>query len=168
MLIILKIEIPVTEPKLSAISIMKVNLVPCICVGLIVIGAIGYVIFRDKLRSSKEFPVTINECKSINYENLSFLATYVIPLICFPMDNNRQIVVMFSVIMIIGCIFVKTNLFYSNPSLVLMGFSVYSISDKSKKLKDAVVIVKGKLQSGDKISYLPLGDNVYFAKRLKS
>ncbi len=167
MLIVLKADVSFLESKSGIWVGIKENWVPCICLFLIIIGVVGYAVFRDRLRSSKEFPVTLVECKSINYENLSFLATYVIPLICFPMEKDREIFVMFAVIVIIGCIFVKTNLFYSNPSLVLMGFSVYSVNDKSAKLKDAVVIVKGKLEAGDNISYLSLGDNVYFAKKLK-
>ena len=168
MLIVLKTNVSVITSESDVWMVIKANYVPCICIILILVGAVGYVVFRDKLRSSKELPVTIIECKSINYENLSFLATYVIPLICFPMEEDREIFVMFTVIVIIGCIFVRTNLFYSNPSLVLMGFSIYSINSKTAHLQDAVVIIKGKLQPGDKISYLPLGDNVYFAKKYKN
>lgn len=165
MLIILKADYSVIMTGKNILTVIKHNVVSGVCICAIIVGIIGYLIFRDRLRSSKEFPITIKECKSINYENLSFLTTYVIPLICFPMETAREIVVMFLLIIAIGCIFIKTNLFYSNPSLVLLGFSVYQISDKSQKLVDAVVIAKGKLQIGDKISYLALGDNVYFAKK---
>ena len=127
----------------------------------------GIYTFLDTLNNAKNLPVEIQECESVNYENLSFLATYIIPLVCFPMETGREIFVMFSVIIVIGCIFVKTNLYYTNPSLVLLGFNVYKVTCKSKSaFGGGIVILKGKLEKNDNIKYMSLSDNVYFARRL--
>lgn len=93
----------------------------------------GIYTFLDTLNNAKNLPVEIQECESVNYENLSFLVTYIIPLVCFPMETGREIFVMFSVIIVIGCIFVKTNLYCTNPSLVLLGFNVYKVTCKLAK-----------------------------------
>lgn len=169
MLIVLKADfsnLVLRENEIHFEVILADNLVPFICLILMIIGFAGYAVFRDKLRSAKELPVVLVECKSINYENLSFLATYVIPLICFPMSTGREIFVLFAVIIIIGCIFVKTNLFYSNPTLALMGFGIYSVTSKDDIFKDDLVIAIGRLKRGDSIKYINLGDNVYFAKKV--
>ena len=134
MLIILKADVtnfklPMT--KLLFKQIIQENTFSLFCLLLIFLGIIGYVLFLDSLNNAKNLPVEIEECESVNYENLSFLATYIIPLVCFPMDTERQIFVMFFVIIIIGCIFAKTNLYYTNPSLVLLGFNVYKVRCKS-------------------------------------
>lgn len=170
MLIILKADLSSISNNMTWIiwkSVFVNNIVPCICIILILIGVIGYIFFLDMLNNSKNLPVKIDECESINYENLSFLATYIIPMVCFPMETNREIFVMFSVIIIIGCIFVKTNLYYTNPSLVLLGFNVYTVSCESKKaFGSGIVISQGKLKKDDTIKYFSLSDNVYFARRL--
>lgn len=169
MLIVLKAdlsEITFTKGEMQAGRIIATNMVPLICFILMIVGFAGYVVFRDKLRSAKEFPVKLIECKSINYENLSFLATYIIPLICFPMNTGREIFALFAVIVIIGCIFVKTNLFFSNPTLALMGFGIYSVTSEKNVFKDDVIIAIGRLKRGDSIKYINLGDNVYFAKKV--
>lgn len=84
------------------------------------------------------------------------------------MKSDREIFVLFAVITIIGCIFVKTNLYYTNPSLVLMGFNVYSVKCKNgSAFKKGIVIVNGKLNVNDTIRYMSLSDNVYFARRIK-
>ena len=120
------------------------------------------------MNNAKQLPVEIRECESINYENLSFLATYIIPLVCFPMETEREVFVMFSVIVIIGCIFVKTDLYYTNPSLILLGFNVYRVSTNSdKEFRQGIAIIKGKLKKGDSIKYLTLSDNVYFGRIVK-
>ena len=148
-------------------SVLADNVVPVICLILILIGGIGYILFLDKLNNAKDLPVQIEHCDSINYENLSFLATYIIPMVCFPMETDREIFVMFSVLIIIGCIFVKTNLYYTNPSLVLLGFNVYTVTCKDQgAFGNGIVIVQGKLNKDDTIKYLYLSDNVYFARRM--
>lgn len=169
MLIVLKADFSNLSVKGNEVrigTILTDNLVPFICLILMIAGFIGYVVFRDRLRSAKDYPVELVECKSIDYETLSFLATYVIPLICFPMNTGREIFVLFAVIIIIGCIFVKTNLFYSNPTLALMGFSIYSVTSEEGIFKDDIVIAIGRLKQGDSIKYINLGDNVYFVKRV--
>lgn len=130
MLIVFKIDVSKMSIKPSlyeCLEFIKKNIFSCICLGIIIFGMIGFVYFRDCLKNAKELPVEVEECESVNYENLSFLATYVIPLVCFPMKTAREIFVLFGVIVIIGCIFVKTNMYYTNPSLVLLGFNIYSV-----------------------------------------
>ena len=171
MLIVLKIDVSMVGKKngLDALKeFLCTNMFSWICICIFFAGLIGYAYFKDYLKNAKRLPVEIEECESVNYENLSFLATYVIPLVCFPMKTDREIFVLFAVIIIIGCIFVKTNLYYTNPSLVLMGFNVYSVRCKNgAAFKNGIVIVKGKLKANDTIKYMSLSDNVYFVRRIK-
>lgn len=172
MLIVLKIDVSSIPFKMNMSNIVVFvsnNQVAGICLIFIILGGIGYWWFADSLNNAKNLPVEILECESVNYENLSFLATYIIPLVCFPMETDREVFVMFSVIVIIGCIFVKTNLYYTNPSLILLGFNVYRVKTNSKKaFQQGIVIVKGKLNEGESIKYLSLSDNVYFGRTLKN
>lgn len=172
MLIVLKLDVSSIPFKMNVKNIVYFvlsNQISCICFVFIILGVIGYWWFADSLNNAKNLPVKILQCESVNYENLSFLATYIIPLVCFPMETGREVFVMFSVIVIIGCIFVKTNLYYTNPSLILLGFNVYRVKTDSKKIfQQGIVIVKGKLDEGESIKYLSLSDNVYFGRKLKN
>lgn len=172
MLIVLKMDVSSIPFKINIhniVGFVVCNQVSCICLLFIILGGIGYWWFIDSLNNAKHLPVEILECESVNYENLSFLATYIIPLVCFPMETDREVFVMFSVIVIIGCIFVKTNLYYTNPSLILLGFNVYRVKTDSKRnFQQGIVIVKGKLNKKETIKYLPLSDNVYFGRILKN
>lgn len=167
MWIVLKIDIS-KSARISIVEFLKCNIVPLICIVLIFVGFTGYICFRDSLNNTKDLPIKITECESINYENLSFLATYIIPLVCFPMEECNEVIVMFAVIFVIGCIFVKTNLYYTNPSLLLVGFNVYEIEADSKKLSKGIVIVRGEISTGDSIKYFHLSDNVYYGRRIKN
>lgn len=128
MLIVLKIDVSSIPFKINVRNItffLGCNRISCICIAFIILGGIGYWWFADSLNNAKNLPVEILKCESVNYENLSFLATYIIPLVCFPMEKDREVFVMFAVIVIIGCIFVKTNLYYRNTeSRKFKGFSL--------------------------------------------
>lgn len=171
MLIVLQTDIPPVEEGINiktCIDFIGDNIFSCICLCIILFGLIGYIFFKDVLNSAKNLPVEICECESVNYENLSFLATYIIPLVGFPMKKTEEIFVLFAVIVIIGCIFVRTNLYYTNPSLVLMGFNVYSVKCKNESgFGKGIVIVRGQLDKRDYIKYMSLSDNVYFARRIE-
>lgn len=171
MLIVLKADVSKIHWAMTGAEwggVFADNLFSCVCTGILALGLAGSVYFRDVLKSAKKLPVEIEECECINYENLSFLATYVIPLVCFPTDTHREMFVLFSFILIIGCIFVKTNMYYTNPSLVLLGYNIYSIHCKnSLGFGKGIVIVRGRLEKGDSIAYLELSDKVYFARRVQ-
>lgn len=170
MLIVLKIDVSDIPCEINCSNIKRLfckNIFSLICILFILSGVAGYVLFKDLLKNAKQLPIKLKECESVNYENLSFLATYIIPLVCFPMQTDREIFVMFTVIIIIGCIFVKTNLYYTNPSLVLLGFNVYKVKTDSQKFGEGIIIVRGKLKSGDDVKYLSLSDNVYFGRRVE-
>lgn len=172
MLIVLKIDVSSIPFKINVSNValfLSGNRISCICIAFIIMGGIGYWWFADSLNNAKSLTVEILRCESVNYENLSFLATYIIPLVCFPMETDREVFVMFAVIVIIGCIFVKTNLYYTNPSLILLGFNVYKVKTDSKKVfQQGIVIVKGKVSEGESIKYLPLSDNVYFGRKVEN
>ena len=169
-LIVLKIDIPefTDKSKLQIVlEFVECNVFSFACFIIIILGLVGYWYFKDSLKNAKRLPVEVQTCESVNYENLSFLATYVIPLVCFPLKNKREIFVLFAVIVIIGCIFVKTNLYHTNPSLVLLGFNVYSVQCKDNKgFGSGIVIVRGRLEANDSIKYMNISDNVYFARRV--
>ena len=169
MLIVLKADFEELPPTITVKEFMYKNIVPLVSVILIIVGIIGYISFLDMLNNGKNLPVEVESIESINYENLSFLATYIIPLVCFPMNSIREIMVLFLVILITGCIFIKTNLYYTNPSLVLFGFNVYKVKCQTNDtFKEGIVIAKGKINEGDTIRYLPLSDNVHFARRVRN
>lgn len=94
------------------------------------------------------------------------MATYIIPLVAFPLGSTKEKWVFLMLLLVIGIIFVKTNIFYSNPSLVILGFSIYRISDSTGKHNESVVITRGRIQANDKLQCLSLGDNIYYGKKL--
>jgi hypothetical protein len=82
--------------------------------------------FDYKIAGSMSIPVTIVSVEDINYEHLTFLTTYIIPLICFNLTSARYLIALGFLLIVIGAIYVKTDKFYANPTLAILGFRLYS------------------------------------------
>ena len=108
----------------------------------------------------------MTKIESINYEHLTFLATYIIPLISFDFESFRQMIVLGLLLVVMGVIYIKTDLFYANPSLALLGFYIYKANGSFKNgIRDNIVIIsREKFIIGQKVSYIKLDDRIYYAK----
>jgi hypothetical protein len=67
---------------------------------------------------------------------------------------------------VMGIIYIKTDLFYANPSLALLGFHIYRVngSFKNGDREGIILICRGKLKEGQKVPYIKLDDRIYYTK----
>jgi hypothetical protein len=147
-------------------TLAKMNIVPIAAIALIALGVLYFLRFDYKLAGSKSIPVKISSVEDINYEHLTFLTTYIIPLICFNLTSVRYVVSLGFLLIIIGVIYVKTDKFYANPTLAILGFRLFSAAIRRRTGEEVrvVLITKGRLHDGDEIQFLELDSRVYFAR----
>lgn len=150
-------------------ELAKTNYVSLIAVGGMVYCCLAYVLFRHQLNGATELPFEVTQIESVEYEHLTFLATYVVPLISFDFGSGRQLIVLGLLLIAMGAIYVKTDLFYANPSLALLGFRIYRVDGhfKTGNRHGIIVICRSKLTLGQKASYIKLDEKIYFAKGAK-
>lgn len=125
--------------------------------------------FSFELKGATDIPFEITKIEDINYEHLTFLATYVVPLISFDFGNVRQIIVLALLLIVMGVIYIKTDLFYANPSLALLGFRIYRVNGDFKNNENRgnlILISRNKLAEGKKVSYIKLDDRIYYAQEV--
>lgn len=147
----------------------KSNLVALISGILLLYCVFAYKKFDFDLNGATDIPFEITKVQGINYEHLTFLATYVVPLISFDFESGRQMIVLALLLIVMGVIYIKTDLFYANPSLALMGFHIYQ-GDGSFKTGDRegiILICRGRLAEKQKVSYIKLDDRIYYVKGAK-
>jgi hypothetical protein len=149
-------------------ELAKRNVVPIIALVCVLIGVLFYFRFDYKISGSKSIPVSISSVEDMNYEHLTFLTTYIIPLICFNLTSERYLIVLGLLLVVIGLIYVKTDKFYANPTLALLGFQLYSavVTRRTGQKVKVVLISKDRLQDGSQIQFLELDSRVYYAKGL--
>ena len=114
-------------------------------------------------------PFKINKITDINYEPLTFLTTYIIPLVCFDLTKTRYLTVLLLLIVVICIIFIKTDLFYANPTLALLNYRIYNVDGEFKdgERTNIILISREKLKLNQRCDYIKLDDRIYFVKLKK-
>lgn len=172
---ILKVDVPIcfgNECKFIGTSeLIKNNIIPIICLICLCWAFFEYKKFRFNLQGSTNIPFKIIKIESVNYEHLTFLATYVIPLVSFNFDSDRYLIVLGVLLFVMGVIYVKTDLFYANPSLALLGFHIYKVDGnfKGDDNREGIILISlSKLSKNNNVSYLKIDDRIYYAEKVRA
>lgn len=170
LLIIVTLEIPISfETNAKFIGwkeLLSIN--NCIAIGgfiCMLLGVLFYYQFINKLKGDLDLPVKIEKIENINYEYFALLMT-IISLISFDFKTVRGLILLLVLLIILAAIFMKTEMFYSNPSFALLGFHIYKADTNNDRLKNSIFITKDKIVEGDKVKYLRISEKVYFTKKV--
>ena len=107
--------------------------------------------------------------KNENYEYLTFLTTYIIPLICIDLTKVRYVIVLGVLLVLIGFIFIRMDLYYGNPTLALMGYRLYRAEIKGCEAPDGIILIsRDRLNKASSIKWIPIDEYVWIAKEIKN
>lgn len=134
---------------------------------LLAVGCASYVEYQWKGVSNP--PHTIVEIKNENYEYLTFMTSFIMPLVCMDFKDLRYVLVFFVLLFIIGFIFIRMDLYYGNPTLAFMGYRLYRASIKCNGVTNSVVLItKDKLDKDAHIKWIRIDEYVWVARRTES
>lgn len=108
----------------------------------------------------------ISALKNENYEVMTFLATYIIPLACINLTEVKSFVVFIILVVVLGVIVTKMDLYMANPTLALLGYKLYSIKVTNED-DNYIVISKDDLQVGDDIEWKILDNKRWYVRKVK-
>jgi len=173
MIIIITIDIPIFFGKdfefVGFEYLVTHNVIPIVCVVALIIGVISFFDFNYQSKGTPELSFQITEIENIDYEHLTFLTTYIIPLVCFQFDNFRYVIVFVLILFVIGAIYIRTDLFYANPTLAILQFRIYKVDGvfrNGANRKSRILITKDKLTINDRVKYFKLDDRIYYASKI--
>lgn len=139
------------------------NIPTLICLVIIIVGFVIYKFYFKELDGDFAHPKTIKSIENISNNHLSFLATYILPFVTFDFKDERSWIIIIFMLVVIGIIYVKTNFFYTNPTLSLFGLYVYHITFEGDDIK-IIAISRKKLKPADVIKRRLIDENIYFVK----
>lgn len=150
-------------------AIAESNYLPLICVVILCISLVFYAAFVRVIGGAKDGPFKIVEMEDKSADHLVFLATYVIPLLSFGLDNPRQIISLSIILTLIGAIYVRTNLFYANPTLSLLGFKISTVKfdavGGNTPAGMTVLIAREDFEINTSVNLVRLDKNIFFARK---
>lgn len=170
LIIIITIDIPIYNGRdwvfIGFEYLLSHNIVPIICILSLVIGWFSYYDFNHQIKGTPELSFEITEIENIDYEHLTFLTTYIVPLVCFNFDSVRYEIVLVILLIVIGTIYIRTDLFYANPTLAVLRFRIYKVSGKFRNgeiRKNRILICREKLCLNDRVKYIKIDERIYYA-----
>jgi hypothetical protein len=122
---------------------------------------------KIKSKKANAFPVNVDTIKSKNDEALSYLATYVIPLLAQGVLGLYEYATFLILFFIYYKLYSTSSLIVINP-LLNMKYGLYeldyTIGTNSKTSKNALVISSQKwIEEGDNLLIIKLSHRLYFA-----
>lgn len=172
LIFLLTVDIPISfEPGAKFIGILpllKRNVLAIISAIFLIISCLMAYMTKYEWDGVNNPPYKIKSIKNENYEYLTFLTTYIIPLICIDLSNLRYVIVLGVLLILIGTIFVKMDLYYGNPTLALMGYRIYRAEIEGVDYPDGIILIsKERLYSNMKVQWIKIDKYVWVAKENK-
>lgn len=147
--------------------LLKANVIPLVMLLLLAISWYFKYEFDHLLQGGGQKIIRIQSIENEDYEHLTFLATYIIPFFGFKFNDPNQFTAIIVLLVIIGAIFVRTNKYYANPTLAVLGYRLYkaTLNDKNGVYESIVVISKDQLKENEIVHWEKISDNVFYIKR---
>lgn len=116
---------------------------------------------------SNSFPITVQAIKSKNNESLSYLATYVIPLITQSQFKIFELITFIVLFTIYFLLYASSSMIVINPILNII-YGLYEVDFQFKPdgkiIKDALLITKTKyIEEDSTLQIIKLSHRIYFA-----
>lgn len=92
--------------------------------------ALLYIVFfisylKHRMKGTTLGPIEITDIQNANNDILAFVGTYFLPLVSFSLAEHWQhLLVLFILFVVIGVIYVRADIYYTNPTLLLLGLSI--------------------------------------------
>jgi len=153
------------------LSLNKTNLIVMICLlVLILVGTLGLVIIIN-WKGRKYSKIRIISKKNITDQHfLNYFSLFVLLALTFDLSKFCYICVLVVILIFIGIVYIKNNIFYINPMLNIMGYSFYDITyiDSKGREKEVRIFYKGELEI-EKSEYklYKNNKNLFFLKKKK-
>lgn len=143
----------------------------CVLPGIFLVFIVfGFILVTRKLwkwSGADEVPRDIIALECRNYDFLSYLCTYALPLIGIEIGTGLfHLIAFFVVVFLQGAFFILTDAVYSSPTLALFGYRLYQAKVKANgKIVEATLLSKNRLALGTPITWRPLDENVWIVRR---
>ena len=151
----------------------------CVCIFLVFLCGYTYWWYKRQLsfldRGITSAQVVVVGCEKESTEYLSFLSTYIMPLVFTDLTKPSNVFNFIFILVIVGFLHIKTRRIHSNPTLSLFGVSAYKIDyiirvdgQDSDITKGLIVLSKDEISVKSVIRIIKKEDYITFAKYIRN
>ena len=122
----------------------------CVLIGLIVltlIGTVGLMIIINNKKIEYEEIKIVSKKNLTDQHFLNYFSLFVLLALAFDLSKISFVSVFVVILIFIGIVYIKNNIFYINPLLNIMGYSFYDITYivSGGEEKETRIFYKGKI-----------------------
>ena len=158
--------------RLSAEAFLHQNIiilfVMLICSLWIILAIWCFVQFKAFHFTDKESGYTVTSVHEDETAGLNFFITLIIPLLLDDVGSIQGALTFLIIVAMLCVLLARTNLFYANPVLALIGFRVYKFKfvDNSGFTQDCIGLCYGIMGENNSIEYKKITDSVLYVGRM--
>lgn len=109
---------------------------------------------------------SLTEIKKISDSGVTFFMTYVLPMALDDLNTFRGVIVFGILMIMLFSLMWKTNLYYQNPVLTVLGYEVFTFEFETTQMdeyrgKECIGITRGTVSENHSIKRQLIADNVF-------
>lgn len=142
-----------------------------LCLCWLLGATICFLIFGAFRYTDKKTGFTVKNVTEQEDAGLNFFMTLVLPLLIDDIASIQGALSFLVIVIMILILLSKTNLFYANPILSILGYRIYEFHfDNNSDFSDEIIIgiAHGKIQDHQCIEYKKINEKVLYVKGMKS
>jgi phosphatidylglycerophosphate synthase len=154
-------------PLAAIFFILFVGKQPWVAIGILSIGLLGLLGMTWYLRVVNRIgpiQVKVRDIQRRDAEAMSYIVSYLIPFLAVPFNGWEQGFALSIFFVVLGILYVNSNMIHINPMLNLVGFHLYEITFEDGAIHS--LITRRRIVRGEKLSVIKVGEDILLEKRL--
>ena len=132
-----------------------------ICLLWIILSVVFLLVFKDLQTNRFSGGKRIENVEYEDDVSLNFFASFLMPLL-MDVSKWQEFLVFFGMLGMIFALMSKSNLFYQNPILMILGYRCFTYSYQGKEQRFIGITKGNKLDTARKVKQKKIADDVYW------
>ena len=120
-------------------------------------------IFLRRAQTLAANRVAVASVVSRDNNAMSYIVSYLLPFFAVKLNDARDLTSLGIFVLVIGLLYVNSNMIYVNPVLNLAGYHIFEIQDAAGK-GAALICRRAYIRTGAEVEVIAMGDYVYLEK----
>lgn len=137
-----------------------------IAIAILVIGSLGLLWMLIYLQAAQRLgaiPITIVAFQRRDAEAMAYIVTYIIPFLVIPFHGWKEGIALAIFFVVLGILYVNSNMIHINPMLNLFGYHLYEITADDGGVHS--LLARRTIRHKESLTVVKLGDDILLEKR---
>ncbi len=94
---------------------------------------------------------------------MGYIASYIIPFVAFPLNGWQQIAVLLIFMIVLGIVYINSEMISINPMFSILGYHLYEITIDNEA-ESYSLITRRRIKRGETVRIVDMGRNVFLEK----